>query len=72
MHGVPCFACQKQVNMSRNSPPHCNLHLIETKSFRSSMFGGWEETTYRCLVCYSSIEHTNDKNEFAPFWWFTD
>lgn len=33
------------------------------------MFGGWEESTYQCNVCGSVIEHTNDKNEFAPWWW---
>jgi hypothetical protein len=34
------------------------------------MFGGHEEVIYRCSVRSSVIEHTNDKNEFAPYWYF--
>ena len=34
------------------------------------MFGGFEEITYSCSTCAAIIEHTNDKNEVAPFWWF--
>jgi hypothetical protein len=30
---------------------------------------GHEETIYRRATCGSFIEHTNDKNEFAPFWY---
>jgi endogenous inhibitor of DNA gyrase (YacG/DUF329 family) len=66
----PCPACQAQVTKNRRDAPHSELVVMEVKPFRGSMFGGWEETIYRCRTCEAVIEHTNDKNEFAPFWWF--
>ncbi len=68
--GQPCAACREQVTKGRRDRPHAALAMIDGKECRGSMFGGWEETTYRCRECSAVIEHTNDKNEFAPFWWF--
>ena len=67
----PCAACREQVTKGRHDQPHAALLAIDTKEARGSMFGGWEETTYRCQTCSAVIEHTNDRNEVAPFWWFS-
>jgi hypothetical protein len=65
-----CAACDDLIKTGgRFSEPHKALRLIETRPRRGSMFGGWEETTYQCETCSAVIEHTNDKNEFPPFWW---
>lgn len=66
----PCLACLEQVKKGRHDAPHSDLRLTDTRPCRGSMFGGWEEFTYQCSVCGSVIEHTNDKNEFSPWWWF--
>jgi uncharacterized protein (DUF983 family) len=66
----PCSACLEQVKKGRYDDPHPALHVVKTTPYRGSMFGGWEETTYQCRECSAIIDHTNDKNEFAPFWWF--
>lgn len=66
---TPCQACQEQLKKGRRDSPHSELRHVDTRPFRGSMFGGWEESTYQCTVCGSVIEHTNDKNEFAPWWW---
>ena len=58
--------------MGRRDKPHPQLKVLNSRECRGSMFGGWEETTYRCDECGALIEHTNDKNEFAPFWYFVD
>jgi hypothetical protein len=68
----PCRACLEQVAKGRHDGPHSALAAVTVKPFRGSMFGGWEETTYKCQTCSAIIEHTNDKNEFAPFWWFPE
>jgi hypothetical protein len=67
----PCAACREQVTKGRHDRPHAALLAIDTREARGSMFGGWEETTYRCQTCSAVIEHTNDRNEVAPFWWFS-
>jgi len=72
MPPIPCSACKEKVEEDRRSLPHQDLEITEVKKFRGSMFGGWEETTYKCRICSSVIRHTNDKNEFAQFWWFVE
>jgi len=67
---APCEACRLQVIKGRHDRPHAALVLIDGKEFRGSMFGGWEERTYQCQTCAAIIEHTNDKNEVPPYWWF--
>jgi hypothetical protein len=70
---TPCDACSELIlNGGRSTKPHPALHLVEERPFRGAMLGGWEETTYRCKTCSAVIEHTNDKNEFAPFWWLSN
>jgi hypothetical protein len=69
---VQCPACLEQVTKGRHGEPHDALRCIDTKEFRGSMFGGWEEMTYQCQTCRSIVHHTNDKNEVAPFWYFVD
>jgi hypothetical protein len=71
VQNIPCSACLEQVKANRLSKPHPALEFVGQKPFRGSTFGGWEEKAYQCRICGSAIEHTNDKNEFAPFWWFT-
>jgi len=63
-----CENCEKQKSEGRRGNPHSDLQLQSEKPFRGSMFGGWEEVTYLCKVCGSKVHHTNDKNEFPPFW----
>ncbi len=70
MTPTPCADCKEQVTKGRQTDPHQHLRLLSTRPFRGSMFGGWEEMTYQCGVCGAVVEHTNDKNEFPPFWWF--
>lgn len=67
----PCAACREQVTKGRHDWPHAALLVIDIREFRGSMFGGWEETTYRCQTCLAVIHHTNDRNEVAPFWRFS-
>ena len=69
---TPCHDCQQQVTKGRRDGPHSHLRLVDSHAFRGSMFGGSEEATYQCGVCGALITHTNDKNDFAPFWWFVD
>src|SRR3984885_9658343 len=59
----PCAACRDQVTKGRHGRPHAALLAIDRREARGSMFGGWEDTTYRCQTCSALIEHTNDKNE---------
>jgi hypothetical protein len=59
----PCAACREQVTKGRHGRPHAALLAIDRREARGSMFGGWEDTTYRCQTCSALIEHTNDKNE---------
>lgn len=66
-----CVACKKQETLGRRDGPHADLVVMQERPGRSIM-GGWEETDYRCRVCSSTMTHTNDKNEFAPYWWFTN
>lgn len=68
---TPCPDCLEQVKKGRHDDPHQNLVGIASRTFRGYMSGGWEEDTYRCTVCGSLIATTNDKNEVAPWWWFT-
>jgi hypothetical protein len=66
---TPCIACLNKLKLGRHDKPHDNLVLVKTTHFRGSMFGGLEEFAYRCSTCSTLIDHTNDKNEFAPWWW---
>jgi hypothetical protein len=65
----PCAFCSKQLTMKRKSQPHGGLVVVETWAHDSSKGKAWEEVTYKCQFCGSVIEHTNDPEEIAPFWW---
>jgi endogenous inhibitor of DNA gyrase (YacG/DUF329 family) len=67
-----CPACLQQVTKGRHGQAHQALQVVESKEFRGAKTGGWEETTYQCSTCGSTIEYTNDRNEFAPFWYFVE
>lgn len=71
-HNEICDLCTEQTTKSRRDNPHQYLELIEEKPIRGSMFGGWEEYTYICKKCGATMHHTNDKNEFLPFWTITE
>ena len=66
---TPCQARQDQLKKGWHDLPHSDLRHVDTRPFRGSMFGGWEESTFQRAVCGSVIEHTNDRSEFAPWWW---
>jgi hypothetical protein len=69
MQIAPCAACQNQLSARRRAAPHPRLTLLATYEARGAMWGGHEEFDYRCEDCGTRIHHTNDKNEFTPFWW---
>lgn len=63
-----CDQCKEQLKKGRYDKPHHALTELDTKAFRGSMFGGWEETIYICSNCGWEITHSNDKNDTVH--WF--
>jgi len=51
----------------------CKMGLegIVSKCLGSTYRSG-NPSAYECRVCGSVIYHMHDKNDYAPFWYFTD
>jgi len=47
----PCYACVEQGRKRRGDAPHSKLRVVKRESFPRSMYGGYDETTYRCTEC---------------------
>ena len=61
------------MKLGREARPHFKLRMVKTVEFQREMRAGpYEESVYECRACFSTIMHTNDTNEFPPFWWFTN
>ena len=48
MVAQPCDPCRHKVTLGRRDSPHASLSAQRLTPFRGSMFGGYEETTYKC------------------------
>ena len=68
-----CDACSAQVKEGREAAPHYELRLVRMERFQRQMRAEpYREMVFECRQCASRLMHTTDRNEFPPFWWFTD
>lgn len=61
----PCDLCAAQVKKSRHEPAHAHLKLIESGGAYKHMFGGGQDTWWRCDQCGSTLFHSTDRYDFG-------
>ncbi len=61
----PCDLCKAQVKKSRHDPPHDHLKELDRSKPYRHMFGGGEDSRWRCNVCGTEIFHSTDKYDFG-------